>query len=515
VCGDRRSEHRFGEERIPPQSEMPQEKSQPIESDPHPSSSDTSGDDTPHRFDPETQISVPRCSSGGSAATDAFRPISLRLSVSEVNHSTEDLLGLQSLPRHDSVSDNDRQGEDDPHPRGLKTLSRKVSFGKVVSYEAPDDGARPPNSTMLGGEEWSYERLASAMRGQGATSSLPLRTTKLGLRHFHNSFRGEDLLEWISVNTKISCTAEAAKEAQGMVNSHVIEPCEHNAGHRFHRDGLYRLWSDSRRVHGGRQHEDILNGRVAWVGRSRHPTEAIDDLLYQLMVLYNNKAHDLQAIKRSSSFQAFVEGTGELQRVDLGLLEDEEERTACFINLYNTLALHARVFCPHEGRANRDRFFNKLCYDIGGELFALNDIEQGLLGANALISGSFRGTPRFPRGDSRSRWCLKRTDTEACLAVSHLCADSAPVHAYMKSDLSLQLKGACSEALKEVFITPCNEVKLPHRCKKAFSGLTDDVVIEFLKSHLSPDQGALISSCPRLLFMSNDRPAIRPYVCPL
>jgi hypothetical protein len=74
----------------------------------------------------------------------------------------------------------------------------------------------------------------------------------------------------------------------------------------------------------------------------------------------------------------------------------EAERRAAFINIYNSLIIHGLIVCPSPTSfLSRLTFFTKICYDLGGQVFSLDDIEHGILRGN-------RATPLTPSFLSRT-----------------------------------------------------------------------------------------------------------------
>nr|KYP65447.1 hypothetical protein KK1_011682 [Cajanus cajan] len=87
---------------------------------------------------------------------------------------------------------------------------------------------------------------------------------------------------------------------------------------------------------------------------------------------------DYVAISKSEEFRRYVNMTQDLQRVNL-LELSENETLAFFLNLYNSMVVHAmiRVGCQ-EGVINR-RSFSDFHYLIGGHPYSLSTIKNGIL----------------------------------------------------------------------------------------------------------------------------------------
>eukprot|EP01062_Namystynia_karyoxenos_P016594 TRINITY_DN16066_c0_g1_i1.p1 TRINITY_DN16066_c0_g1~~TRINITY_DN16066_c0_g1_i1.p1 ORF type:complete len:567 (+),score=171.07 TRINITY_DN16066_c0_g1_i1:196-1896(+) len=398
-----------------------------------------------------------------------------------------------------------------------RPIERHVSFGGVEVHPIPSrDQTHPPNAMDIGGQRWSYPRLVAAMRSgtKAGGAPLPIQDHRRVVRTYHNSFKGDELVQWLLECTQLESRQAAVDAAQGLLSSHFIEPCDHNTARAFAGGELYRLWEDSRRVHGGKQQCHVLNGHIAWVGDARHPLDVADELLLSLMEIYTAKRQQaLAEIPCCPAFHAFLARAPELQAVDLSLLRDDQERTAFFLNLYHTLALHARALHCVEDKAQRELFFNKLCYNVGGELFTLSDIEYGVLRGNS--APGLLAARRFAKGDSRCRWSLRCPSPETCLAVSRLSADSIPVQAYTKDGLDVQLAGACDDALRRAVRVKSDGIHLPSTCRRICTQLGEQEFLSFLNKHVTPDQRAAIARCrvPRLLYAERDCRPQRPQVC--
>uniref|UniRef100_A0A3Q3IP55 Uncharacterized protein n=1 Tax=Monopterus albus TaxID=43700 RepID=A0A3Q3IP55_MONAL len=96
----------------------------------------------------------------------------------------------------------------------------------------------------------------------------------------------------------------------------------------------------------------------------------------------DGKSVDYKGMSVNPAFQRYCELAIQLQRVEL-LSLSREEKLAFFINIYNALVIHGylRLGAP-TNVWQRYRFFNYVSYLIGGEVFTLQDIENGVLRGN-------------------------------------------------------------------------------------------------------------------------------------
>eukprot|EP00756_Hemistasia_phaeocysticola_P025497 Hpha_TRINITY_DN16009_c0_g1::TRINITY_DN16009_c0_g1_i2::g.122129::m.122129 len=376
-----------------------------------------------------------------------------------------------------------------PRRRGVQ---RRVHFSGDVQYVDPEAGphARPPNVMRLMGVEWDYDKLVAAMRGctdGGKRIPLPLKTRMHHLKSFHHSFKGDHLVEWLLKNTPASNRTEAVELARDLVANRVVERCDHlSRSFDVHNgDNLYRLWEDSRHVTGHTPHANVLNARKAWVGDARDPGEICEDLLLTLSECFTEVEQDYRALSACPKFASFVERAAELQHTNLSSLASEPDREAFWVNLYNILALHALVSVSRCGEPaksrTREHFFEKLYYDVGGNLFSLNDIEQGI------IFGK-----RFSKGDSRAGWRLSHPVKALSIALQHITPDSLPVQVYASNGLETQVRDACSEVLAKARIEK-DTLHLPAAAAPVVKfGGGDKELLEFIRPFLpAPVQAAV------------------------
>jgi hypothetical protein len=96
---------------------------------------------------------------------------------------------------------------------------------------------------------------------------------------------------------------------------------------------------------------------------------------------------DYLSIASSAEFQTYLEVAQKLRTIDLGALS-EIERRAFFINVYNSLIVHAIIygyvrksfFVPSVARK---LLYVTASYNIGGYVYSLDEIEHGMLRDNA------------------------------------------------------------------------------------------------------------------------------------
>ena len=122
------------------------------------------------------------------------------------------------------------------------------------------------------------------------------------------------------------------------------------------------------------------------------------------LVSYNN-------IKTSENFNNYIELVKQLKYLNLNQLNDDEKKS-CFINIYNCLIIHSiinNLLDINGGTIARLKLYATASYNIGGYLFSLNDIENGLLRCNRKSAVPLTRTP-FSNDDERKKFMVSSCD---------------------------------------------------------------------------------------------------------
>ncbi|KAJ6252504.1 electron carrier/ protein disulfide oxidoreductase [Anaeramoeba flamelloides] len=153
----------------------------------------------------------------------------------------------------------------------------------------------------------------------------------------------------------------------------------------------------------------ILNNEFHFQGKARKPLQVSEELMESMIFILNSqysistKTIELNLISKSLSFNRFVAGTTELQRINVEALT-HYEKLACFINIYNTLFFHIAILYGLPLQLNGLKFFTGYKYNIGGNYFSLNDILNGVFRNNR----DRRNNTYFKKEDPRREYCLKK-----------------------------------------------------------------------------------------------------------
>ena len=93
---------------------------------------------------------------------------------------------------------------------------------------------------------------------------------------------------------------------------------------------------------------------------------------------------DYQTMKTSEEYTVYTAICEELKAFDPATLTTREEQTAFRINLYNTIVIHGIVELGINSSVKEiTNFFKSIAYQIGEFFFSADDMEHGILRANA------------------------------------------------------------------------------------------------------------------------------------
>lgn len=140
------------------------------------------------------------------------------------------------------------------------------------------------------------------------------------------------------------------------------------------------------------------------------------------------------------SFEKFTHETFGLAHVDMSLLKSDEEKLTFFINAYNLLLLHALIMSGSlpQIEVTNIIFNRKVRYNIGGQLYSLQDIFNGILQCNqmkCLIYGK-----AFKKNDLRKNFIPAKTFPEVYFGLINMTKYSPKLKVYEPTTLLETLK---------------------------------------------------------------------------
>ncbi|XP_059099524.1 uncharacterized protein LOC131893495 isoform X1 [Tigriopus californicus] len=259
-----------------------------------------------------------------------------------------------------------------------------------------------------------------------------------------DSFTGKDFVDWIE-DKKLISRERAVFMGRQLVSKKFGVNVDEREDFCDASGALYKLSTSdaSRALNAGEMSQCVQRpaGEVA---------EHLRKLILQLFGDYlskDGKTVDYKGIATSKSFEAYKRMTLELQRVELEMIS-HEERLAFFINIYNALVIHGNV---EKGTPSnmwqRYRFFSTIAYNLGGHVYSLNDIENGILRANRGSMGTLYITP-FGKEDPRLKLALEKPEPRIHFALNCGARSCPPIKTFSSDEIDKQLDVATESYLE-------------------------------------------------------------------
>jgi hypothetical protein len=166
----------------------------------------------------------------------------------------------------------------------------------------------------------------------------------------------------------------------------------------------------------------------------------------------NGDSVNYHAMKSSPLFVQYQQIVSSLHQLDLTTLKDEE-RKAFFLNVYNSLVIHALVeemITDQDSLYKRIRMYAVAAYQIGSNIYCLNDIEHGILRGNRAPPTPFSSRP-FSSNDPRLQFIVE-FDPRIHFALNCGARSCPNIKVYVDTKLNRQLQTATQCYLFSVLI---------------------------------------------------------------
>ncbi|XP_028249818.1 uncharacterized protein LOC114426538 isoform X1 [Parambassis ranga] len=440
---------------------------------------------------------------------------------SELRAKVKELTGRSTVPQiffnNVHVGGNDDLQKLDPAElRRLVTLVREEPLPAdalpLPEKNQPDDTAEETD------RDFKCERDELADLVEDLKHGSVIGSHRRGLTVYKKSFSGNQLVDWLQKERGMA-RAEACHTAQAMLQKKYMVIVQGGG----QQDGsfdegkdtmntLYRLLEDD-------PHSALNAGQTA----ACTAIQAAElSLLLREMILKlfsehlsaDGKSVDYKGMSVNPAFERYCELAIQLQRVEL-LSLSREEKLAFFINIYNALVIHGylRLGAP-TNMWQRYRFFNYVSYLIGGEVFTLQDIENGVLRGNRKGVAQLRRP--FSKTDPRLQMALPDAEPLIHFALNCGAKGCPPIKTYTPQDIDTQLRTAAEAFLENddgcVIDSGKREVRLSQIFKwyKADFGGTDEKLLNWVLEHMgdSPKktslQGILSAGKTKVSFLPYD-----------
>ena len=179
---------------------------------------------------------------------------------------------------------------------------------------------------------------------------------------------------------------------------------------------------------------------------------------------------DYARLRDSPVYREYRRLTARLPDFALDRLTTHEEKLAFWLNLYNALIIDGVIHLGIRQTVREDAgFFRRVAYNVGGFRFSADDIEHGILRANAghpIIPG-----PQFGKHDPRRRFALEQIDFRIHFALVCGAKSCPPVNFYDADRLDSQLDLAARNFLnQDIEIDPDRRIIRLSRLLQWYSG---------------------------------------------
>lgn len=199
-----------------------------------------------------------------------------------------------------------------------------------------------------------------------------------------------------------------------------------------------------------------------------------------------------QSLRESTLFKEYKQKSLDLKTVDVRRL-NVTERKCFFINVYNALTIHglaAREQLP-SSVLDVANFWRTTCYNIGGHVYSLDDMEHGILRANR-PHPSMSSSTYFEVGDPRSKFCLPELDPRIHFALVCGAKSCPPIQVYSPANMDRGLNAAavsfCSQEVTVSESDPKVEFSKIFQWYARDFGENENSILLWILNYLQDDQ---------------------------
>uniref|UniRef100_A0A8C8JX76 DEP domain-containing protein n=2 Tax=Oncorhynchus tshawytscha TaxID=74940 RepID=A0A8C8JX76_ONCTS len=421
----------------------------------------------------------------------------------ELRDSVKELTGRSTVPQifFNSVHIGGNDDLQELLPEELERLVRLVREEPVLSeaLPLPEENQSDGSDTAEEADgEFKCERHALADVVEDLKQSDVIGCQWRGLSMCRNSFTGAQLVGWLQKKRGMEMTKACETGQMLLDRKYMVGVAGAGKGEGFGvSDRLYRLMERN-------PHSALNAGQTAACSplQAAELSAILRNMILKLFSEYlssDGKCVDYKAMSLSPVFERYCELAVQLQRVEL-LSLTREEKLAFFINTYNALVIHGNVRMGAPTNTwQRYKFFNYVSYLIGGEVFTLQDIENGVLRGNR--KGVAQLLKPFSKTDPRLQVALPDAEPLIHFALNCGAMGCPPIKTYTPQDIDSQLRTAAESFLENddgcVVDSEKGEVRLSQIFKwyKADFGGTDEKLLNWILEHMgdSPKRSSLQS----------------------
>lgn len=208
---------------------------------------------------------------------------------------------------------------------------------------------------------------------------------------------------------------------------------------------------------------------------------------------FDGSVVDYEKIKVSTLFAEYSDLVKQLKFVDLSKLTPSGKKAA-FINIYNSLIVHAIIdglLDLSGGTLARLKLYASASYDIGGFLFSLNEIENGLLRINRKSAVPLTFRPFRKQNDPRKMLMVEYMDARIHFALNCGAKSCPPIGVYscdaeeLDEQLSLATRSFLDGSVALDASSKTISLSMLFSWYKEDFGNNDEEIIGWVKSHCS------------------------------
>ncbi len=227
------------------------------------------------------------------------------------------------------------------------------------------------------------------------------------------------------------------------------------------------------------QNPNILNSYRVWTDRvDPNPLAVVSRLGKHLENIFDRALQkddgniNLHSASKDPKYEEFEEEVCELQKISMAKM-DKNYLTAFAINVYNLMIKYAQVKVGVPStNLQRAAFFNKVKMNLGGDIFSFQELENGILRANALPPYALRKV--FSPTDERLRLAVDKVDPRIHFGLNCGARSCPPVKKFSANDLNEELRIAALAFCEQDDNVMINESSNTLTCNTIFKWYIED-----------------------------------------
>lgn len=240
---------------------------------------------------------------------------------------------------------------------------------------------------------------------------------------------------------------------------------------------------------------NLLNEEF-WVSRfleGKYLPEEQTKLLQRIKTIYYTAPKfDYAGFQVSEEFIEMQTLSAALKIFNLTELDNEDKKTAFWVNTFNMLVLNA-VTLDYPIKKINTKMFAESCYQVGHEVYSLDDIEHGLLRANSAKSNG--SGPYFTQATPKEIHQLQSKNAGLHFFYYSACKSSPSFTVMHETNTSKQIEDVVQTELHRTVKIENNKVFIP----KIFKWYSNDFggkhnTLSFIQTHADTDLKKALAS---------------------